>query len=188
MDKFEVRVSNTDLICAAADNYARLIALGFVPPFKLELGAGKFAKDLPGMVCLELNEKAGPGCHIFHDLENGIPLPDECVGYLRSGQVLEHISRDRFIHLMNETWRVMTPGALAWHSVPHFLSPYAYGDPTHKNFFTEVSFKYFCINPETGNPFISDFSDYGVECAFILEKENIVPAASIDVWLRKPPK
>jgi len=180
--------SNLELTCQAVDNYALLIALGFVPPFKVELGPGKFMHTMPGVVGIDLSKEAAPGCQIYWNLENGIPLPDNCAEYIHSNQLCEHIARDRFIHFMNEQFRVLQPGGLAFHVMPHFLSPYAMGDPTHKNTFSEVSFWYFSINPETGNPFVSDFSDYGIKCSFILEKQEVRPAVDVSVWLRKPLK
>jgi len=180
----EIRVSNTKLQCEAIENYKRLLELGFTPPFRLELGPGR-GGSIPDTVCIGLNPSADPGCQVYFDLNGGIPLPDESVLYCHSNQVLEHITREKFIEFMNDLFRVMIPGGKTMHCVPHWQSPYAWGDPTHYNVFTEATFQYFCQDAH-GNPFIESFSDYGVRCNFILEKQDVRPAVDITVWLVKP--
>lgn len=174
------------MVCACVDFYANLLALGFTPPFRLELGPGKFLHTMAGTVGIGLNEKSDPGCQIMWDLNNGIPLPDGCVIWIHSNQVLEHIRRENFIHLMNEMWRVMVHGGKMLHCVPHFQSPYSIGDPTHYNQFSEATFQYFSVNPLNGLPFVEDFSDYGIESKFVLDKQEVRPAIDVQVWMSKP--
>lgn len=149
----------------------------------VELGPGKKAN--PSWGSIGLNKDADPSSDIFHDLEGGIPLPDESVDEFTSNQTLEHISRDNFIFLMNEFWRTLKPGGFMSHCVPHYLSPYADGDPMHRNRFSEVSFQYFCVDAN-GQPFVDSFSDYGIECRFVLESHIVRPRADIAVKMRKP--
>ncbi len=151
---------------------------------KLELGPGKIENPL--WASIGLSAKADPEADILADLENGLDfLPDECIDEIYSNQTLEHISNR--VTLFNEMWRVLKPGGFCDHCVPHFLSPYAAGDPTHTwPPFTEASFQYFCIDQRTKEPFVLAFSDYGIRCAFVLEKHEVRRGVEIHVILRKP--
>jgi len=150
---------------------------------KLELGPGKIAN--PSHISIGLSHKADPEADILHDLEQGIPFPDGSIDEIYSNQTLEHITNR--IPLFNEMWRVLKPGGFCDHCVPHWESPYAGGDPTHVwPPFTEASFQYFCLNPKTDRPFVEAFSDYGIRCAFVLEKHDIVRRRDIHVIMRKP--
>jgi len=132
-----------------------------------------------------LNPSADYHCDWYGNLERGLPLLDDRVGKIHSNQFLEHISRRRLIFFMNECWRVLVPGGTMETCVPHWLSPYAWGDPTHQTVFTEVSFEYFCTRDD-GTPFVDRFSDYGIKCAFVLEKQVVRHNLDIRVWMRKP--
>lgn len=156
---------------------------GYGPYLKLELGPGQDAHPWPS---IGLNPNADPEADIICDLEWGIPLPDESVDEIYSNQTLEHLDRGVFIDHMNEEWRVLKPGGFADHCVPHYLSPWAWGDPTHKNVFTEASFLYFCQDPKTKEPFVASFSDYGIKANFVLEKREVRVRVDVHVVLRKP--
>lgn len=151
---------------------------------KLELGPGKIKN--PSWASIGLSEKADPEADIFANLNSGLYyLPDECIDEIFSNQTLEHITNR--IYLFNEMWRVLKPGGFCEHWVPHNLSPYACGDPTHTwPPFSEASFQYFCRDVRTGCPFVEAFSDYGITCAFVLEKHEIRRGIDIHVILRKP--
>lgn len=152
------------------------------PPYFLELGAGKHAADLPDRLCLDI--EYSEGVELIWDLNFGIPLPSQCVYKIHSNQTLEHIHN--IIFLFNEMWRVMKPGGEMWHAVPYYLGPHAWGDPTHVRAFSQESFKYYCVRPD-GTPFVENFSDYGIECAFELTDYEIKGGnQGIEVWMKKP--
>ena len=71
------------------------------------------------------------------------------------------------------------------HFVPHYLSPYAWGDPTHYTAYTETSIQYYCQRPD-GTPFVEAFSDYGIKCNFIVMKHEVRRNIDIHFILRKP--
>lgn len=148
-------------------------------PFQLELGPGKH--DVPDRAKIGLNEKSDPGSDIYWNLNFGIPLCSMCVSHIHSNQVLEHI--DEIIPLFNAMWRVLIPGGTMQHVVPHFLSPHAWGDPTHVRAFSEESFKYFCKGDD-GKPFSIAFSDYGIIANFTLVYQ-VVSGDLIIVEMRK---
>jgi SAM-dependent methyltransferase len=153
---------------------------------KLELGPGRHGKppyNKRPWATLGLRPSSDPHSDIYQDLEYGIPLPAECVDEIYCNQVLEHIRS--LIFLMNDCWRVLKPGGFLEACVPHWLSESAWGDPTHVRAFTKTSFQYFCLD-DHGKPFVDAFSDYGIECKFILEKNDVRPQIDIVAVLRKP--
>lgn len=149
----------------------------------LEFGPGKITEPRKDLVTIGLNKNADYFCDIYWDLEDGIPLLSNSISYIYSNQFLEHISRKNYIFFMNEMWRVLIPGGKMHHCVPYYLSPYAWGDPTHKNFFSQESFKYFCL--VDGKPFVSSFSDYGIRAGFVMTSQ-VITQFDITVDMLKP--
>lgn len=87
------------------------------------------------------------------DLSSNIPLASDSVSSFSAFDVLEHIPRwDRndskvitfpFINFMNEVNRCLKPGGIFMAVTPAFPSPAAFQDPTHVNFITEDTVRYF---------------------------------------------
>jgi predicted SAM-dependent methyltransferase len=148
---------------------------------KVELGPGRISEEHKrGYITIGLNPSADYFCDIYMDLEDGLPFDDETVDEIYSNQFLEHISREKFIYFMNEQWRVLKPGGFMVHSVPTWDSPWAFADPTHKNWFQPNSFDYFSIRVD-GEPFVNRFSDYGIKCAF---KTSMKVRPRVDITVR----
>lgn len=105
---------------------------------KLNLGCGE--KKIPGFTGVDHIKTEA--CDIIHNL-NAFPYPfsDSSVEEVVMDNVLEHL--DDTIAVMEEIYRLTTPGAIVRINVPYFKSNSAFTDPTHKHFFTETSFKYF---------------------------------------------
>jgi hypothetical protein len=78
---------------------------------------------------------------VICDLEQGIPLPDDCVDGVYANHSLEHIGHLDL--LMQEIYRVCRAGASVTVRVPYYTSIGAFKDPTHKRFFTEETFLYY---------------------------------------------
>jgi len=150
---------------------------------KLELGPGR-KQSLLTHPSIGLNPSADPVADIFWDLNNGIPLPGDCIDEIYSNQTLEHIKRENFIFLMNEMWSVMKVGGVMEHCVPEYTSSAAVGDPTHYNMFSRDSFRYFCIRND-GTMFTDRFSDYGITCRFMMESQEVRPGLDITVRMVK---
>jgi SAM-dependent methyltransferase len=78
-----------------------------------------------------------------------IPLPDGSVDSISGFDFLEHLSRgngssqNEFIGFMNEAHRLLRPGGVLFLVTPAFPSPAAFQDPTHVNFITSETVKYF---------------------------------------------
>lgn len=53
-------------------------------------------------------------------------------------------TRNCFIQLMNEVWRILRPGGRLYAVTPAYPSEKAFIDPTHVNFITDRTHHYFC--------------------------------------------
>lgn len=89
------------------------------------------------------------------------PFEDNTFEEVNAHNVLEHLSD--IIKPMEEIWRISKPKAKIIIEVPPFYSHCAADDPTHKVFFTYVTFDYF--RPE-------DYLNYMTKARFnILQKK-----------------
>ena len=93
------------------------------------------------------------------DIQRPWPLPSNSVHFILAKHVLEHCVD--LIPTMNEAWRVLAPKAKIDILSPHYLHPWAYGDPSHVRFFSDESFFPFSVHA-------SRFRHLGILCAFTL--------------------
>jgi len=124
---------------------------------KLDLGSGN--KHKPGFVRVDCTPTVDPD--ILCDLNEGIPLPDNCVEEIEAVAILEHLLPDRIINIINEMWRVCVEGARIHIIVPHPSSDKQYQDPTHRSFFVPDSLSYW-----DKRSFHYTATDYGVKSMF----------------------
>ena len=122
--------------------------------FRIDLGCGNRKKNAS---FLGIDKKLFKGVDIVCDVERGIPLRDGCVREVWSNYFLEHTSDIVFV--FQELYRVCQDGAKIEFIVPYYNSINAFKDPTHKNFFTEETFRYFSGDKWYG-------SDYGINTNF----------------------
>jgi SAM-dependent methyltransferase len=82
-----------------------------------------------------------------------IPFEDNSIDFITAFDFVEHIpriiyidgkKRQPFIELMNEIWRVLKPGGIFRAHTPAYPHKEAFVDPTHVNFITEDTVRYFC--------------------------------------------
>ena len=84
-----------------------------------------------------------------------IPFADSQFASVSAFDFLEHIPRVLngpepgttvfpFVRLMNEVWRVLSPGGLFYAVTPCYPGREAFTDPTHVNIITERTHLYFC--------------------------------------------
>lgn len=104
---------------------------------QIDLGCGH--GKVPGYIGLDI--LPFEGVDLVCDLEQGIPLADNCVNRVYTNHTLEHI--EHLILLMQEISRVCRPGAPVIVRVPYYASVGAFKDPTHRRFFAEDTFRYF---------------------------------------------
>lgn len=83
---------------------------------------------------------------IVTDLRQRWPIEDGVVEEVNCSHFLEHLTNfnDKWerVHFFNELYRVMKEGAKAKIVIPHWCSNRYYGDPTHKEPFSEMGFLY----------------------------------------------
>lgn len=105
---------------------------------KLHLGCGHVIKE--GWLNHDIAPL--PGVDVVHDLEV-FPWPwaDGQFEEVHMDNVLEHLSNTT--RAMEELWRITKPGARLFVGVPYWNSFEAWGDPTHKNLFSEEKFEFF---------------------------------------------
>lgn len=107
---------------------------------RLNLGSG--ANPLDGYV--NCDKFGSPD--VLHDLET-FPWPweDESAGEVRMHHVLEHLgeSRDVFLRIMQELYRVCKPGAKVVINVPHYRHEDFWNDPTHVRVITPEMLQHF---------------------------------------------
>lgn len=84
-----------------------------------------------------------PTVDIVYDLNKvpWKPFKDNEFDVIIASHVIEHLHHT--LPVMKEIWRITKPEAIVDIKVPHFSSPNAFGDPTHKSYFSLVSFDYF---------------------------------------------
>jgi SAM-dependent methyltransferase len=110
---------------------------------KIDLGCGEKKKE--GYIGLDQYAMSG----VDHVLKIGTeiwPFENESVDEAYSNNFLEHLSNlngaNERVHFFNELFRVLRPGAKAFIAIPHWNSNRYYGDPTHKEPFSEFGVYY----------------------------------------------
>jgi SAM-dependent methyltransferase len=102
----------------------------------LDVGCG--AAKLPGAVGLDISPDTD--ADVVHDLDEfPYPLEDASFDQIVMQDVIEHVREP--IRVMEELHRVARPGARIQLRTPHFSSVLAYGDPTHRHYFSTVAIR-----------------------------------------------
>lgn len=121
---------------------------------KIDIGGGR--NSVKGFKILDMIEEADYHCNLETER---FPFDDESVSEFVSNHTFEHISN--IINVFNEVWRTLKWGGRIKIKVPHKDCILAWQDPTHKRYWTEESFKFFC------GKYIKKYKlDYGIRCCF----------------------
>lgn len=80
----------------------------------VELGCGN-DKKYTGSIGIDINPESG--ANIIHDINEGIPLSDNCVDIITSSHFIEHVNDFGF--LMRECYRVLKEGGIFEMTVPY---------------------------------------------------------------------
>jgi len=112
-------------------------------PIKLDLGCGPNKKE--GYLGVDVFKFVG--VDVVCDLGSATwPWKDNTVEDAHASHFLEHLTNfgDKYerVHFFNELWRVLKPGGKATIQIPHWNSQRYYGDPTHKEPFSEFGLLY----------------------------------------------
>jgi SAM-dependent methyltransferase len=104
------------------------------PGATLDIGCG--SNKWPGAVGLDIS--ADTDADVVHDLDvYPYPLDDDSFDQVVMQDVIEHVAEP--IRLMEELHRICRPGARIRLRTPHFSSVLAYGDPTHRHYFSRLA-------------------------------------------------
>lgn len=134
------------------------------PYVAIDLGAGP--SKAPESFGFDIVPRAG--VDLSCDLEQPLPLRDNCVDKIYSAHVVEHVRN--FIQLMEEIYRVCKPGATVIISVPYYTSRGAFTDPTHIRFFTEYTFQAF------------ETRAYGMKCEYKIQSTEFHVVRSFKIY------
>jgi SAM-dependent methyltransferase len=106
------------------------------PGVILDVGCG--AKKLAGAVGLDISPDTA--ADIVHDLDVfPYPIDDSSFDQILLQDVIEHVSEP--IRVFEELHRVARPGCRIQLRTPHFSSALAYGDPTHRHYFSTIAIR-----------------------------------------------
>tara|TARA_B100000214_G_C23945756_1_gene617910 strand:+ start:1098 stop:1553 length:456 start_codon:yes stop_codon:yes gene_type:complete len=90
-------------------------------------------------------------CDISHDIEvTPWPIESNSIKEVLMKHVLEHVSRENFINVIRELYRVCSAGAKIHIQVPYAGSDNFWTDPTHKMPITTRTLDYFDRNKQLG--------------------------------------
>ncbi len=102
----------------------------------LDIGCG--AAKVPGSVGLDISPDTA--ADIVHDLDVfPYPIEDSSFEQILLQDVIEHVAQP--IAVFEELHRIATPGGHIQLRTPHFSSVLAYGDPTHRHYFSTIAIR-----------------------------------------------
>lgn len=139
-------------------------------PILLDVGCGPNPKEgFQGCDIIKFDNVK----HIFHAGRDKWPFKDDSVDEIHASHFLEHLTNlnDAWerTHFFNEAFRVLKIGSKMTLIFPHWASNRYYGDPTHKEPFSEMGFYYLDKDwRKTQAPHSdSKFFNKGYSCDFI---------------------
>lgn len=127
------------------------------PSLRLDLGCGPNPREgYIGVDTIAFNDKV----KVF-DLRTGPwPWEDNSVETAHCSHFLEHLTnldgKWERVRFFNELYRIMVPSGQVSLVIPHWASTRYYGDPTHKEPFSEMGFYYLDPNWRAANAPHSD--------------------------------
>ena len=107
----------------------------------LDLGAGAVAQ-VPGAIRLDLARACRPD--VVADANQPLPFRNDSFEIVGAYDVLEHVGD--LVRVVEEVHRVLRPGGVLQVTTPHYSSPNAYADPTHRRALSLRSFD--CFGPD----------------------------------------
>ena len=128
----------------------------------LDVGCG--SAKFPGAVGLD--RSAQTDADVVHDLDV-VPYPfdDSSFDHVLMQDVIEHVEHP--ISVISELHRILRPGGRLQLRTPHFSSALAYGDPTHRHYFSAMAIRSFA------EPRFAHYSDIRFQ----------INRISLDLWL-----
>lgn len=102
----------------------------------LNLGCGPII--LPDMINVDIVPL--PGVDVVTDLDQPWPWADETCKHILASHLFEHVTDP--LLFMREAHRILIPDGTLDIRVPYYRHVFAFTDPTHKRFCTELTFDY----------------------------------------------
>ena len=122
-------------------------------PFRLDFGCG--TNKRAGFIGVDQFPMPGVD-HVFDIGKGNWPFAENSVEEAHASHFLEHLTnfegKWERVTFFNELYRVLKPGAKATLIFPHWASTRYYGDPTHKEPFSEFGFYYLSREWRVGSP------------------------------------
>ncbi len=120
---------------------------------KLDFGCGPNPRE--GFEGVDRIQFDGKVTHLLDVRETPWPWPDNSVEEAHASHFLEHLTnldgKWERVKFFNELHRVLIPGGKCQLIFPHWASMRYYGDPTHKEPFSEFGFYYLAREWRLGN-------------------------------------
>lgn len=131
------------------------------PGAVLDVGCG--SSKTPGAIGLDIS--ADTDADIVHDLDVfPYPIDDDCFDQILLQDVIEHVAEP--MRVFAELRRIIRPGGSVQLRTPHFSSVLAYGDPTHKQYFSTIAIR------QLADPRFAHYSDARFEVVHV----------TLDLW------
>lgn len=128
----------------------------------LDVGCG--SAKTPGATGLDIS--ADTDADVVHDLDVfPYPIADDSFDQILLQDVIEHVAQP--IRVFEELHRIARPGARIQLRTPHFSSVLAYGDPTHRHYFSVIAIR------QLAEPRFAHYSDVRFR----------VEHVTLDLWL-----
>ncbi len=119
----------------------------------VDLGSGPMPKNpFNAKIVIGLDvENFAPNVQVCDVGFDRLPFDDAAVDFVTAFDLIEHIprtggvapNRNPFIFLMSEVHRILKKDGLFFAQTPAYPYPPAFSDPTHVNFITQDTIKYF---------------------------------------------
>lgn len=148
----------------------------------LDLGCGSTIKnpyEVDSLFGVDIVSQVDPRVVVADLVIEPIPFPDNYFSYVTAYDFLEHVPRilynhgirtQPFINIMNKIWRVLELGGKLLAHTPAYPKKETFSDPTHVNFISEDTVKYFC-----GGDYMGLSKSYGFNGMFELVSQGWEP-------------
>ncbi len=110
---------------------------------KLNLGSGK--RKMPDFINIDNRKEVNPD--LLCDIERGLPFESDSIQEIVAIDLIEHLSREGVLFLMDEVHRCLTAGGLFYHRTPSSDGRGAWQDPNHKSAWNINTWRFYFSDP-----------------------------------------
>lgn len=109
---------------------------------KLNLGCGKDIRRGPER-WINVDYHKLPGVDVVANVRKALPFKDSEFEYVLCSHIVEHVTFEEKIPLINELWRITKPGGIIEIMCPNYTDRNCWIDPTHLSAWEVHTFDYF---------------------------------------------